>query len=281
MRPTMVGLPTRHRGHPHTMLRSRSGSPLLRRALGAALLYLLAGQTDAAAQTRWNVDPKASLAWWQMSPNLNHLWATTCPEEPTWRPGEGRSTGWSLHGLSPSQTGYAGVADTINVPLYPRWEALPLCTEAVHGHVVVADPVTWLAVRGEVVVKAEALITGHAERDAYTRKAILETTQYKDIKFTIDSVVGVARSADTVRGTAVGMFTLRNVSRPMTAVVEAWPEAGGLRVLAKFRVMASLLTTDYGLSKYALGLGVGARIWHDLFMGADLLLHRDETPAKD
>ena len=30
----------------------------------------------AHAQTRWVVDPKASLVWWQMSPNLNHLWAT-------------------------------------------------------------------------------------------------------------------------------------------------------------------------------------------------------------
>jgi hypothetical protein len=67
----------------------------------------------------------------------------------------------------------------------------------------------------------------------------------------------------------------------MTAAVEAWPQAGGLRVLAKFRVMASTLTTDYALSKYALGLGVGARIWQDLFMGVDLLLHREDVPARD
>jgi len=263
------------------MLCSRPVPPLVRRAFAASLLSLLTATTAAAAQTRWTVDPKASLAWWQMSPNLNHLWATTCPEEPTWRPGEGRSAGWSLHGLSPSQTGYAGVADTINVPLYPRWQALPLCTEAVHGGVVVADTLMWTGAHGEVVVNADALVTGHEERDTYTRKTILETTKYRNIRFTIDSMVGVARYADTLRGTAVGVFTLRNVSRPMTAVVEAWPEAGGLRVLAKFRVMASRLTTDYELSKYALGLGVGARIWQDLFMGADMLLYREEVPARD
>jgi len=45
--------------------------------------------------------------------------------------------------------------------------------------------------------------------------------------------------------------------------------------------MASTLTTDYELSKYALGLGVGARIWQDLFMGVDLLLHREDVPARD
>lgn len=263
------------------MLCPRLVPPSLPHALAAGVLSLLIATAPAAAQTRWTVDPKASLAWWQMSPNLNHLWATTCPEEPTWRPGEGRSAGWSLHGLSPSQTGYAGVADTINVPLYPRWEALPLCTEAVQGHVVLEDAGTWLGARGEVLVNADALVTGHEERDIYTRKAILETTKYRSIRFTVDSVVGVARSADTLRGTAVGVFTLRNVSRPMTAVVEAWPQAGGLRVLAKLRVMASTLTTDYELSKYALGLGVGARIWQDLFMGVDLLLHRGDAPARD
>src|SRR5437867_3402788 len=89
-------------------------------------LVLLAGVAAVAAvnlraQTRLTVDPKASLAWWQMSPHLNHLWATTCPEEPTWRPGEGRSAGWIIDQAvkTKSKTGFQNVGDTINVPLYP------------------------------------------------------------------------------------------------------------------------------------------------------------------
>jgi len=32
------------------------------------------------------------------------------------------------------------------------------------------------------------------------------------------------------------------------------------------------LTSVYGLSRFALGLGVTTKIWMDLFMGVDLLL---------
>ena len=247
--------------------------PQLRRVLAAVLLCLLTTQIDAPAQSRWTVDSKASLAWWQMSPNLNHLWATTCPEEPSWRPGEGRSAGWNVSGLGTSRFGYAAIADTVNVPLYPRWEARALCTEAVRGYITVADPVRWRGVRGVVVVKAEALVSGNDERDAYTRGAILQTNRYPEIRFALDSVVDVTREADTLRGTAVGVFTLHDVARSITAPVKAWPESGGLRVLAKFRIDADSLVPVYGLSKYALGLGVGVKIWQILFPGVDLLLH--------
>src|SRR5437879_2832266 len=66
------------------------------RTPAAALVGLLTVAAAAQAQTRWTVDSRSSLAWWQMSPNLNHLWATTCPEEPSWRPGENRSGGWHI-----------------------------------------------------------------------------------------------------------------------------------------------------------------------------------------
>jgi hypothetical protein len=59
----------------------------------------------------------------------------------------------------------------------------------------------------------------------------------------------------------------------MTADVRAWPEAGGLRVLGRFRIPAPDMVKEYGLSSFALGLGVGVRVWQDLFMGVDLLLH--------
>ena len=262
------------------ILRSRSLPTLLRRTLAVAGLWLLAAHADAPAQTRWNVVPRASLAWWQVSPHLNHLWATSCPEEPTWRPGEGRSSGWRVKGFRPTKLGYAGVADTINVPLYPRYEAPSICTKAVEGEVFTPDTVRWRGVTGEIVVRADALLTGSEDRDTFTRQAVLETSRYPEIRFTIDSVMDVSRQADTLRGTAVGLFQLRDVTTEMTAAVQTWPEAGGLRVLAKFRVPAASLTTEYGLSKFALGLGVGVRIWQDLFMGVDLLLRQD-APARD
>jgi hypothetical protein len=55
-------------------------------------------------------------------------------------------------------------------------------------------------------------------------------------------------------------------------VVEGWREAGGLRVTSKIRIPAKDLVPEWGLSKFALGLGIGTKIWYDLFIGADMLL---------
>lgn len=65
----------------------------------------------------------------------------------------------------------------------------------------------------------------------------------------------------------------------MRAAVRAWPESGGLRVLGKFRIPAQAITHEYGISSIALGLGVGVRIWQDLFMGVDLLLRMEKAGA--
>jgi hypothetical protein len=243
------------------------------------LVALLAIASRAPAQTRFTIDPRASLAWWQVNPHLNHLWATTCPEEPSWRPGEGRSGGWVIgKGSKPPKHGYAAVSDTTIVPLYPRHEALSVCTEAVEGQLLVADTVQWREVRGEVTVRAAALITGEERRDAYARRAILQTDRYPEIRFTIDSVVDMTRQADTLRGLAVGVFYLHGVRKPMAVAVRAWPELGGLRVVGKFRVPAQSLTEEFGLSRFALGLGVTTRIWYHLFMGVDVVL-RPQTTA--
>jgi YceI-like protein len=249
----------------------------------AILAGLVAAGAGAPAQTRWLVDSKLSLAWWQMSPHLNHLWATTCPEEPSWRPGEGRSGGWVISKnlrsvYSSGTTGDQNVADTINVPLYPRAKVGTVCTEAVAGELIVSDTTRWQSVRGVVVVKGAELISGEHRRDAYARNAVLQTSRYPDIRFTIDSVVNVTRQADTLSGTAVGVFTFHGAAQPMMATVRSWPEAGGRRVLAKFRIPAKRLTKDYGLSKFALGLGVGTKIWQDAFAGVDVLL-RSEAPG--
>jgi hypothetical protein len=239
---------------------------------------VLAAAPPARGQTRWSVDQRASLAWWQVNPHLNHLWATTCPEEPSWRPGEGRTIAWeNLSAYDIPKQGYAGVSDTTQVPLYPRPRARSVCTEAVSGQVVAADTVTWQGVRGEIAVLMEALITGHERRDQFARLSILEVDRYPEARFKIDSLVGVTRQADTIHGTAVGFLTIRYMREPMKAAVRAWPEAGGLRVLAKFRMPASALVEEYGLSRFSLGLGVMTRIWYDLFMGVDLVLRPVRT----
>jgi hypothetical protein len=173
------------------------------------------------------------------------------------------------------------VSDTTVVPLYPRFEPLPVCVDAVAGHVIVYDTVSWRGVRGEVTVKTEALFTGNDQRDAYARHTILDTKRYPVARFRIDSLMAVTRRADTLRGTAVGVFTLRDVEKPMTAALQAWPAAGGLRVLARLRIDAKNLVTEWGLSKQALGLGVATSIWYYLFVGVDVVLRSDATRPDD
>src|SRR4029077_12892293 len=125
------------------------------------------------AQTRWRVDSKASLVWWQMSPHLNHLLATSCPEEQSWRPGENRSSGWNINPkLKMPHTGYGNVDDTVRVPLFPRPRVTSVCSEAVAGQVVLPDTVAWRGVHGQVVVKSDALITGEAMRDVAMHRVL-------------------------------------------------------------------------------------------------------------
>jgi hypothetical protein len=249
-------------------LRSLPG--LRRRTLAVALVGLLVAVAAVPAQMRWTVDPKTSLAWWQMSPHLNHLWGTTCPAEPSWVPGEGRSAGWA-GATVPTKTREAAIEDTVNVPLHPRRTARPICTEAVRGEVVVLDTVHWRGVRGAVAVQGDALITGLDLRDALMHRT-LETTRFPAIQFTLDSLVDVSRQADTLRGTAVGVVSLHGHEKPVRAAFQTWPVAGGRRVLAKFRVPAASLVTEFGLSRMALDLGVGTDIWKNFFMGVDLVV---------
>jgi len=119
-----------------------------------AALCLLTVPAEARAQTRWRVDPSSSLAWWQIAPHMDHLWATTCPRDPSWRPGEGRGVGWTVNAFTAPKTAY--VLDTAVIPLYPRYWVLPMCTDAVRGEFVVADTVRWRGVRGEVTVEGAA-----------------------------------------------------------------------------------------------------------------------------
>jgi polyisoprenoid-binding protein YceI len=149
---------------------------------------------------------------------------------------------------------------------------LPVCAEAVSGEIVAADTVQWRDVRGEVSVRANALVTGEERRDEYAQQVVLEAKTYPSIRFTIDSVIDVRRSADTVKGTAVGVLHVHGVSKAMSAGLRAWPQSGGLRVLAKFHVPAMSLVDEFKLSRFALDLGVRTGIWYQLHMGIDVVL---------
>lgn len=242
------------------------------------LAVLVVSWQSASAQARWTVDTKSSLAWWQINPHMNHLWGTTCPQEPSWRPAEGRSTGWSFtQWLNTPVDGDLSTSDSLHVPLYPRYEARDICTEAVSGEVAAPDTIAWRGVRGAVVVNPNALVSGLDQRDRYTHDKILETQRYPEIRFGIDSLTDVTRHADTLGATAVGVLSLHGVDKVLRGRVRAWPEGGGLRVQGRFRIPAQAITREFGVSSFALGLGVGFKIWQDLFMGVDLLMHQ-QTP---
>jgi len=254
---------------------------MIMRFVHAALcLGLLPVVIGAQAPATWTVVPNASLAWWQVDPHMNHLWATTCPAEPSWQPGEGRSSGWGVVSVpDPDIDKWSGVSDTIHVPVYPRRTAWPVCADAVQGQFVVADTATGRGVRGHVIIRPKALVTGETHRDAWAHDAVLQTAQYPEIRFAVDSFINVTRQGDTLRGTAVGMLSLHGQDKPASASVKAyWDSDGaGFRVLAKIRMPARSFVEDFWPGCMArrgcvFGLGVALNIWKTLFFGADLLL---------
>ena len=86
----------------------------------ALALAVLTPAAVRAQSVKYKLDERASLAWWQMSPHLSHLWATTCPQETSWQPGDERSAGWIVDESRMPKTGHSNTIDTVHVPLYPR-----------------------------------------------------------------------------------------------------------------------------------------------------------------
>ena len=257
------------------------GSHLLsapfRRALAVALVGLL--PAVAVSQTRWVVDPKTSLVWWQMSPHLNHLWGTTCPEERSWRPGENRSPGWRINPrLRLPGAGAAGSDDTLNVPLFPRDEVEAVCSAAVQGDVTLPDTVTWRGARGTVTAQADGLVSGQAMRDMLMHQ-VLETKSFPQIRFVLDSLVDMRKQEGAIVGSMFGMLTVRGIDEPIIASVKVFPDAGGMRVLAKWHITADTLTHKIIPKIRIYGLGGNTNIWHDFYMGADLVFQREDTGA--
>jgi hypothetical protein len=257
----------------------RSSSQLVQLALRCTVLVgLLLQGASASAQERWTVEGNTSLAWWQVDPNMAHLWSTTCPADPSWRPGQSPSPGWNINPALPPPGSYANTSDTAHVPLYPRHRVRPLCEPAVSGEIIVADPAHWRGVHGVVKVHADKLFTGEAMRDVMMHQ-VLETGSYPDITFKLDSVVNLTKRADTLVGSAVGTLTVRGQERPVVAQMTAWPYGGGMRVITKWRIAAESLETLVPELRI-LGLGMSTRIWKSFFMGSDLVLRPEGSAGE-
>src|SRR4029077_18789725 len=100
---------------------------------------------------------------------------------------------------------------------------------------------------------------------------VLETGTYPTIRFTLDSLVGLTKQPDGIVGSAVGTLMIRGVAQPITAALKVFPDAGGMRVLAKWRMPADTLLRKGCPKLRYLGLGANTHLWHDFFMGADLV----------
>jgi hypothetical protein len=240
----------------------------------AALLVFapLLFATTATAQTvRYSAEPRASLAWWQVDPHFGHLWATTCPQDPSWQPGEGRSPQYYIDYMRRHDIKESGGKDT-RIPLYPRKRIRYVCKPAVAAVVELRDTSDLASlISAHVSVMADSLLTGLDMRDAYARRKVLETRNYPAIRFEVDSLTQVIRG-DTLKATAVGTFEARSVRVPMKSPVKVWREGGGIRVQSHFTIPARDLIDVFNVSALALGMGVRMMEWNELHMGVDMLL---------
>jgi len=246
----------------------------IRRIAGlfAGLLPLFTTVALSQTATRMTIEGKTSLAWWQVDPHYEHLWATTCPADPSWQPGEGRDPGqYTDYGTRPVMVA-AGVHDA-RIPLFPRYRVRPICRQAVHGEITIADTVSLRGVRGVVSVIADSLFTGLEMRDKYARRVVFETSRYPEFSFTIDSLTDV-QHGDTIHAVAVGTLEIHGGKRAVRAPVLAWRDPAGLRVRAQFDFPAPTLTNDFMMSKWALSMGVVMKRWKTINMGVDVILRR-------
>jgi hypothetical protein len=244
---------------------------------GSAMILSLLVAGAAEAQHRLTVDAKTSLAWWQIDPNYGHLWATTCPDDLSWQPGEARSAGGNINVKSRKKTlPSASSSREKTVPLYPRVEVAAVCRPAVRGSITTTDMSSWKGTKGEIRILPDSLITGNDMRDKFARKSVFETSKYREIRFQIDSLTNI-QPGDTVRATAVGMLELHGTRLPATAPVKAWREANGVRVQTQMEFPANQLTSVYNFSKMALGMGVTLGRWKTVYMGIDAILVQDGT----
>ena len=243
----------------------------MRRILAiAALVWTVTGASSLGAQVRWTVDPKTSLAWWQVQPHLGHLWATTCPEDQSWQPGESRGGDYQREAYRQKRVEVINKDDP-RIPVYPRDTVYAVCSEAVSGSVSATDTLRLTGIRGLISVKSREFVNGMDMRDDFARRAVYSSDEFPDVRFQIDSVGNIQRG-DTTRADAIGWFEFRGVKTEMVVPVQAWREPAGFRVKGVFFFPASHLISVYKVSRFTLGLGIATDIWRTIYLGFDIVL---------
>lgn len=234
--------------------------------------------SNSPRQYQFTVDTIYSLAWYQVNPHISVLWATTCPQDPHWRPGESRNTGWDLRGLPTPKVGMALIHDSV-IPWYERDAARPVCTpNAVFGNVTADDTLTWRGLRGTIQVDPTKLVSGLPHRDRTALRDIFQPHKWRYIKFVIDSISDIT-PADTIRGLLYGRWFFRDVELPTASPFTAWHEAPGLRVRARLNMAPLELHEVYGVSIVNIRLGLMRGVWERIHYGVDVILRPSANPA--
>jgi hypothetical protein len=243
-------------------------------------LVFAAAAGAASAQTRtYVVDEARSLVWWQLDPHFGHLWATTCPNDPSWQPGEGHSGRFAINYKTRPKYKLTKESET-RLPLFPRDTVRANCRRAVSGSLGTPGS-NFTGMKGMITVRADSMTNGSDSRDRFADKYVYYSAKHPFFKFTMDSLVSVAASGDTVNAIAVGTFEMRGVDKPIRVQVMGVRERSGLRVRGMFAMPASELRERYKVPPIALGLGVGLKLWETLFMGFDLILTEPATKASN
>ena len=243
----------------------------------ASLIVLVLGVSRTqplGAQYRFEIDSASSLAWWQIDPNFGYLWATTCPQDTNWYAGAAHSPGYRyrvdkdpVHGRPLDQK----LMNATPIPVYPRGTAAKGCAPSVRGEIVASDTGSWRGTKGLILIRAANLVTGLNFRDDFARKRVLETDEFPDIRFVIDSLVNI-KKGDTLEATAEGKLEIHGTSQARAIGIRAWREPLGLRVTGHITFPPKEMVSVYHIPLMPLGLGVGAGMWHLMYIGIDVVM---------
>lgn len=254
---------------------NRQGSPSsVRRGfwvLGALAAMFSAKPLLAQGPVAYELDQDRSLVWWQIDPHYGHLWASSCPADPSWQPGEGHSAGYYINYATRPKIRTTNESEA-RVPLFPRKTVRPNCRHATKGGFTAADGSTYAGFKGYVIINPDSIETGADHRNEFSRKYVFGTSNYPTIQFSIDSLSNVTMSGDTVNAIAVGTFQLRGAQKQTRVQVTGIRQGNTLRVRGAFAMPATELHARYGVSQTAMGAGVGLKLWNTLFMGFDLIV---------
>lgn len=237
----------------------------------AVLAAVVPVKQAAAQQTNYVIDHYRSSVWWQLDPHFGHLWATSCPNDPSWQPGEGHSSGYVVTKKGNQKIKYTNESAGV-FPLFPRDTVRANCRGTVSGTFSASDAKRFAGMKGNVIVVMDSITNGSDSRDLFARKYIYSSAKYPTTQFTVDSLSDVRISNDTVTAVAVGTFLLRGIAKPTRVQVQGVRDPSGLRVRGLWAMPAKELVQRYQVSKTALSMGVGAKLWDTLFMGFDLIL---------